>query len=50
MTRKCTRCYIPMKKKGSIQLMKENIGTINIPAFAYVCPNCGQIELVEVKQ
>ena len=49
MTRKCTRCCIEMNKKGTVHLMKGNIGTVSIQALAFVCPNCKQIELVEVE-
>ena len=47
--RKCTRCFVEMKKLGTFYLSTINIAFPSYPLFAYKCPKCKQIELVEVE-
>ena len=50
MTRKCTRCFIPMDKLGTFYISNTRRALPSIPLFAYECPRCGRIEFTKVKE
>jgi len=55
VVRKCTRCFVPLQKKETLYLSRQQIinhqnKVINVPVFVYKCPICNQLELVEVEE
>lgn len=50
MTRKCTRCFVEMKKLGTFYISGIRRALPSIPLFAYKCPKCKKIEFVEAEE
>ena len=50
MPRKCTRCFVPLKKAGTFYISPEKGSTATTPIFMWECPNCSNIEFTKVKE
>lgn len=50
MTRKCLRCFIPMKKLDTFYISYTKRALPSTPFFAYKCSKCGKIEFVEIEE
>jgi len=50
VARKCPRCFVELKKLGTLYLSNIKLAFPTQPLFAYECPKCKQIELVKVEE